>query len=142
MKRRAFFLVAVLAALPLLNGCSAGTQRPTPAAGVSPAPTQERLGGEPRSTSEASSSALQLRAVVSGGKVETARSRVDVRVAETIRIEVIADVADEIHVHGYDLKAPVRPGEAGVIQFVADIPGVFEVELENSRLTLFELRIR
>jgi hypothetical protein len=30
-----------------------------------------------------------------------------------VRIQVEADRADEVHVHGYDLKGDVAPGQAG-----------------------------
>ena len=52
-----------------------------------------------------------------------------------------ADVADEVHVHGYDLMADVSPGRAAVIAFRADAAGVFEVELEDAGKLLFRLRV-
>lgn len=38
------------------------------------------------------------------------------------------DDHDEFHLHGYDLLAMVEAGEVGVIEFVADTPGRFELE--------------
>jgi hypothetical protein len=60
----------------------------------------------------------------------------------TIELVVTSDVADEIHVHGYDYKADVEAGGTATITFVADLPGIYEVELEDSRLLLIELEIR
>ena len=60
----------------------------------------------------------------------------------TIELVVTSDVADEIHVHGYDYKADVEAGGTAKITFVADLPGIYEVELEDSRLVLIELEIR
>lgn len=58
-----------------------------------------------------------------------------------VRIVVVSDVADEAHLHGYDLTADVGPGAEGVIEFVADIPGIFELELEQSGLELGRLQV-
>lgn len=58
-----------------------------------------------------------------------------------IEIVVTADVTDEVHVHGYEHFADVSPGTAAVISFVADLPGIYEVELEGSGLTILELEV-
>lgn len=61
---------------------------------------------------------------------------------EEIEVVVSADVSDEVHVHGYDHKADVGPDMTAVITFVADLPGIYEVELEDARKVLFELEVR
>ena len=60
---------------------------------------------------------------------------------ERVRILVDADVTDEIHLHSYDLHADVAPGEPARIDFVANVAGVFECELEDAGELLFELEI-
>ena len=57
-------------------------------------------------------------------------------------ITIVADVTDEVHVHGYDLLATVTPDGPAVIEFAATIPGVFEVELEGAHLELLLLEVR
>ena len=57
-------------------------------------------------------------------------------------IKVTSDVADEIHLHGYDKTAAVGPGKTGTITIVADKPGIFEVELHKKGLKLFELEVK
>ena len=42
----------------------------------------------------------------------------------------------------YDLLADVTPGSPSEIRFTADVPGVFEVELEDSGTFLFEIAVR
>lgn len=69
-------------------------------------------------------------------------NEVGVEVGASIRIDVRADVAAEVHVQGYDQVADVNPGKTTSIEFTADIPGVFRVELEESHLLLFELRVQ
>jgi heme/copper-type cytochrome/quinol oxidase subunit 2 len=65
----------------------------------------------------------------------------NVRVGETVRFEVEADVADEIHVHGFDLHFETAPGEEVLVEFVADATGIFEVELEAARLPILDLEV-
>jgi hypothetical protein len=60
---------------------------------------------------------------------------------DRVRIVVHADVSDEVHLHGYDLMSDVTPEEPAQIDFVADVPGVFECELEDAGVPLFELEI-
>jgi hypothetical protein len=60
---------------------------------------------------------------------------------DRVRIIVHADVSDEVHFHGYDLMSDVTPEQPARIDFVADVPGVFECELENAGIPLFELEI-
>jgi hypothetical protein len=55
---------------------------------------------------------------------------------------VRSDVADHVHVHGYDLMQDVAPGAPARISFRADAPGRFEVELEDRHLPLTELVVR
>ena len=73
--------------------------------------------------------------VVDGG------GRVEVPLGESVVIRIDSDVADEGHLHGYDIYVDVEPGTTGVIEFVADIPGIFELELENSRVLLADLEV-
>jgi len=54
---------------------------------------------------------------------------------------VRSDVADEIHVHGYDKKEDVPAGGSVRFSFPADIEGVFEVELEDRAEQIGELRV-
>jgi hypothetical protein len=50
---------------------------------------------------------------------------------EQVRFRVKSDIADEIHVHGYDLMKDVKAGGQIGFSFRADIDGVFVIELED-----------
>lgn len=65
------------------------------------------------------------------GKPAGGVKKLSVRNGQTIRFRVVSDVADEIHVHGYDLKKDVRAGGSVTFAFPARIEGVFDVELET-----------
>jgi hypothetical protein len=56
-------------------------------------------------------------------------------------LAVSSDVADKVHLHGYDKEAQIPAGETGSVSFTADIPGVFEVELHESGLQLLQLQV-
>jgi hypothetical protein len=79
---------------------------------------------------------------VAGGEVQGPGARVEVPVGATVRISVVSDRADELHVHGYDRSLPLVAGTPGVLEVVADVPGVFETELHESGATLPSLEVR
>ena len=67
--------------------------------------------------------------------------RVDVPLDKRVVLLVRADVADEVHVHGYDLMAAVALGQPARIAFRATIPGQFEVELEDAQRQIAQLTV-
>jgi hypothetical protein len=83
-----------------------------------------------------------IEVTVVGGKPQGGVRREQVKTGETLVLRVTADVADEVHLHGYDKSADVAPGKPAEIRFTADIPGVFEVELEQRKQKLIELEVR
>ena len=76
------------------------------------------------------------------GAVQGGVSRTPVQLGRKVRLVVNSDVADEVHVHGYDLKAEVPARGTGTVEFMADQAGVFEVELESRGAQLAQLEVR
>lgn len=76
-----------------------------------------------------------------GGQVTGVGSRVAAELGEQLVLRITSDVADEVHLHGYDLRADVAAGGTVEIPFTASIPGGFEVELEGLGRALFQLRV-
>jgi hypothetical protein len=68
--------------------------------------------------------------------------RADVKSGQLVDLVVHSDVADEVHLHGYDLHQDVEAGGTAHIRFQAKIPGVFEAELENRKLQILELTVK
>lgn len=60
---------------------------------------------------------------------------------EPIRLRIVSDTADEVHVHGYDLSKDVRAGGSVRFRFKATIEGRFEIELENAGTLLATLEV-
>lgn len=148
MTRARWPLVGLLLACWLLAGCGgdngdAGAAATTTTATSGPTSTTAATAtsGEATTTTAGFSGTL-IQAKVTGGRVETAERRVRVNRGQKVRIRVEADRDEEVHLHGYDLSADVAPGRPAVIEFTADAPGVFEVELEQAKLKLFELQVQ
>ena len=79
---------------------------------------------------------------IKGGKPVGGIQRATAKKGDTVALVVDSDVADEVHVHGYDLHRDVAAGGNIRIQFVATITGVFEAELESRKLQILELTVR
>jgi hypothetical protein len=65
-----------------------------------------------------------------------------VNVNQRVTLRVTSDVADEVHVHGFNLTAPVGPDQPAELTFVADIHGIFEVELERSARRILTIEVQ
>jgi FtsP/CotA-like multicopper oxidase with cupredoxin domain len=147
MTRRRRPLVGLLIACWLVAGCGAddGGEPAGTAATATSAATSTTAGETTSSaatTATAGFSGTVIEVRVTGDEVETASRRVRVDRGERVRIRVEADRAEEVHLHGYDLSEDVAPGRPAVIEFTADAAGVFEVELEQAGLRLFELQVQ
>jgi hypothetical protein len=81
------------------------------------------------------------RIVVQGGRPRGGVQRLEYQRGDRIQFVVRSDVADEVHVHGYDVKKDVPAGGTVRFSFPARIEGVFEVELEGRRQQIAELRV-
>ncbi|MGH2969735.1 MAG: hypothetical protein ACRDK0_11825 [Solirubrobacteraceae bacterium] len=60
---------------------------------------------------------------------------------ETVRFRVRSDVAEEIHVHGYDRYVDIPAGKTVNVSFKADITGIFEIELHGSGEPIASLKV-
>jgi hypothetical protein len=96
----------------------------------------------PGTTTQAAPAPVQIDVVVVGGNPEGGIVRESVDLDSAVVLTVTSDVADEVHVHGYDLMADVAPGAPATIRFTADAPGRFEIELENTGVQIAELEVR
>lgn len=61
---------------------------------------------------------------------------------DTIDLTVSSDVADEIHVHGYDLHKTVLGGGVVHFSFAARIDGNFVIELESRNEQIASLTVK
>lgn len=143
MKSLPRIAVAALGAALVLAACGTTEEQ---AAGDSPGQRSPTSGESPTGHgSHQDGDAAEGRLItvsVRGGSVRGTDGSESVSVGDRVAIRVASDVADEVHLHGYDKKVAVTAGGTATLRFVADIPGVFEVELEDAGLLLFELEVR
>lgn len=62
-------------------------------------------------------------------------------VGTLVRLTVLSDVADTLHVTGYDRREQVTINQPVQLELLLDRPGTFEVELEDNNVTLTTLRV-
>lgn len=79
---------------------------------------------------------------IAGGQVTPPPGWLEVRRGQTVSLTVTSDVADELHVHGFDIKQTLQPGKPANIRFKADMSGVFEVETHGGKLVLIQLAVK
>jgi plastocyanin len=140
-------VIAVVAVIVLAGGSSddepetAATATPT-ATATATADAGAQDTPEPESTPTPEPKPETLEIVVEGGKVKGGEATIDVEQGDQVRFTVKSDKADHVHVHGYDVLRDVAPGGTARFNFKADIPGVFEVELEDSHVQIARLRVK
>ena len=83
-----------------------------------------------------------VRIVVRDGRVLGGLRRARLEQGERAVLVVQADVSDHVHLHGYDIMRDVSPGSPARLRFRANIPGRFEVELEDRKLQIAQLEVR
>jgi hypothetical protein len=137
LPRRAAVAALTIAAALMLAACGDGSPQATGTTTTTTGP-----GATSGPTTTAADTTPTIEVTVVGGKPQGGVRREQVKTGETLVLRVTADVADEVHLHGYDKSADVAPGKPAEIRFTADIPGVFEVELEQRRQKLIELEVR
>jgi len=143
---RLLLLGALAAGLLPVGGCAAnGTGD-----GASPSGTPTSVASSPTSaatstptpTPSSSTEAVVITVTVAGRKVTPAPGRVPVPLGRPVELRVTSDIADEIHVHGYELEQEVPAGGTTIMRFTADQAGLFEVETHEHSLVLLQLLVK
>lgn len=120
---------------PTVSGSPTATPPETPSTDATSTPSQ------PSSVTTDEATGERIEITVSDGQVQGPGS-VSVEVGTEVELLVTSDVADHIHVHGYDIFQAVAAGETASLSFTADLPGTWEVELEDSGTHLVELQVQ
>ena len=82
-----------------------------------------------------------VRVTVVNGAAEGGIVRATVGQGDRVRLVVTSDVADEIHLHGYDVSRDVAAGGTVTLAFRASIPGRFEAELEERGVQIADITV-
>lgn len=67
--------------------------------------------------------------------------RDEVEKGDRVVVVVTSDVADEVHLHGYDVSREVAAGGTARLPFTATLPGRFEVELEERGVVIGDITV-
>ena len=139
MTGRRLLPVLLTAAALGFSGCAGtdGTHAASPASAAVSSSSQSSAAPATASTP----AGQRIEVAVAGGEVHGDTGRVPVAPGEQVTLVVSGDVADEIHLHGYDLTAPLAPGAPAELVFAATLPGVFEVELHEAGTVLLTLQV-
>ncbi|MCU1591778.1 MAG: uncharacterized protein JWP11_3034 [Frankiales bacterium] len=139
----------VLLGITLGSVAVAGCAGKSTSASSSPSTSALATPSSPASTSAEPSASPTAAAVdqtihitYAGGKVSGAGAVVKVKQNSTVALVVTSDVADEVHLHGYDKMADVTKGGTVTILFKATLPGKWECELEKLKHRLVFLQVQ
>lgn len=83
----------------------------------------------------------EVKVVVVDGAPQGGIVRATVNKDDQVVLVVTSDVADEIHLHGYDKAKDIAAGGTIRIPFKATIPGRFEAELEGRGVQIAEISV-
>jgi FtsP/CotA-like multicopper oxidase with cupredoxin domain len=129
-------VIAVVAVILLAGGGdetdNAADSARTPAATAAPTAAEGDATATPTPTATPKPPPL-----LQAGKVKT----LTYNQGDTVRFRVRNDKAEEVHIHGYDIKKELAANETADVSFEATIPGIFEIELEHSGTPLGRLKV-
>jgi hypothetical protein len=75
--------------------------------------------------------------LLTGGKV----TKLEAKEGDTVTFRVRSPVAEEVHVHTYDIMKDLEPNTTATVSFKATITGIFEIEFEDAGEQIGELRV-
>jgi hypothetical protein len=124
------------------DDAGATTSAPATTTETGEATTTNGTTSEPAATTTAPAEPEPVRVVFRDGRVRGGVQTSSFEPGDQVRLIVRSDVADHVHVHGFDLFADVAPGHPAQFTFRADLTGAFDIELEDRHVLLAELRVR
>ena len=142
MKRFVLAAACVLAAVALA-GCGSDdgeSASSTDTTTTTATTTTETTTSETTTTTEAATPTV-VRIKVVDGQPEGGIVRQTVNKDDQVVLVVTSDVADEIHLHGYDIARDVEAGGTVRLPFKATIPGRFEAELESRSVQIADITV-
>jgi plastocyanin len=85
--------------------------------------------------------ATTIEFVIAKGRLVSGPSVVKVTQGDRVQVGVTSDAVDELHMHGYNLHLILKPGQRGLLDFVASKSGRFTFELHHADLELGALEV-
>ncbi|MGB3326686.1 MAG: hypothetical protein WBB05_29305 [Mycolicibacterium fortuitum] len=132
--RKLDIAVAVGASTLIFGLVGCGSSESAPRASLTPSSTASA------SPTPASASATATFVVVDGKK-SSGPDIITVRRGDKVTLAITSDQVGQVHLHGYDRLFEIQPG-LNRVQFLADVPGTFEIELHATDSLLTRLRVQ
>lgn len=85
---------------------------------------------------------IKVNLIIKNNRIANGSNIIKANEGDTITINAIADVTDEIHVHGLDKHLELEANKPGSVTFKADKSGRFEFELEGAKKDLGVIEIQ
>jgi carbamoylphosphate synthase small subunit len=128
----------------LLASCGSGDDEsaPTTESTTTTATTTTTETTQTTTTTPEPAGPTTVRIAVVNGAPKGGIVRETVEKNDRVVLVVTSDVADHIHLHGYDIMRDVAPGNPARLPFKATIPGRFEVELEDRGVQIADITVR
>lgn len=128
-------ITALLAAVLLLSGCG-GSDEDT----SDPAP---QTSAEVKEQQLESATGVAVGIVIENGKVTPQGKRLEVKAGKLVRLTVMSDADEEIHVHSDpEHTFAVKAGEPLTETFTIDTPGQVAIEAHELGVTVVQLVVR
>ena len=134
--KRLIALCACVLVTTALAGCGSSGNSSTTSIGATTTTTTTS-----ETTTTAAASPIVVTVVVENGAPKGGIVRQTVSKGDHVVLVVTSDVADEIHLHGYDKSKNVPAGGTIRLPFVASVPGRFVVELEQRGVQIGDLTV-
>jgi ABC-type glycerol-3-phosphate transport system substrate-binding protein len=137
--RKLMLACACMLAATALAGC--GSDDSSSASSTDSTTEETTTTAETETTTTEAATPTVVSIVIVDGVPKDGIVRESVDKGDRVVLVVKSDVADEIHVHGYDIMRDVTAGGTARLPFTATLPGVFEVELEDHGVQIAELTV-
>jgi hypothetical protein len=137
-------IVLVASALSCLSSCSKEEDRAPiapPAASSSAATLAAVSEASAPSSPGAAVASNDLELVFADGRVTSGPNVLKVKKDDRVRLSLTSDVADELHLHGYNLHLHLSPGRRATLEFVAKKTGRFTFELHHADVELGAIEV-
>lgn len=136
--KRVVLAAACVLAVVAFAGC--GSDDSESASSTDTTTTTETTTSETTTTTDAETPTI-IRITVVDGQPQGGIVRKTVSKDDQVVLVVTSDVADEIHLHGYDIARDVAAGGTVRLPFKATIPGRFEAELESRSVQIADITV-
>ena len=130
-----------LTAAAALASCSQADS-PVGAPTTGPTATTSTATTSSASPPPSTSAGRRIDVTVTGKQVKPQPATVDIAVGESLTIAITSDKANTLHGHGFEVTKDMLAGEQVSVTIKGARSGVFEFELHDPALRLFQVAVR